>query len=141
MNPTTEHVVSSLQGLCRTKCEVVLASWNNRRACPGPRQPRRGGTERKRPAPEWEVTITTLLCRQPFQCVQRSQLCPPPSSHSWTRPCSWTAEMSLVDPVIGTTEEIGGYLHETGVVHRPYHLSPGCWMEGHLGPFPICKGP
>lgn len=29
------------------------------------------------------------------------------------RPCSWTADMSLVDPVTG---QIGGYLHKIGVV-------------------------
>lgn len=32
---TTEHIVSSLQGLCCTKCQVVLAVWNNSGVCTG----------------------------------------------------------------------------------------------------------
>lgn len=74
------------------------------------------GVERKKQAQEWKLATTTLLCRQrwrSFGPMQHSQKSPQPSSYSWTRPCSWTADMSLVDPVTG---QIGGYLHKIGVV-------------------------
>lgn len=79
----------------------------------GPRSQAEEGTDRKKQAQEWKAAITTLLCRPSVRFSQKS---PQPSSHSWPGPCFWTAEMFLVDPVIGSTGLILGYLHETGVV-------------------------
>lgn len=111
--------MSSLQGLCCTKCQVVLAIWNNG-VCTGPRGARKKRAEKK-------------LSEQrsgkgpsPFGCaavpVRPSRRCRAPRralglpSHSRTRPRSWTAEVSLFGPAIGLAGDTWGGLRESGVV-------------------------
>lgn len=73
------------------------------------------------------MAFASLLCRQhhhSFWSMQQPPKSPQPQ-HSGTRPCSWTTEMDLVDPVIGITEDIWGHLHETGMLVAQAHHQEG----------------
>lgn len=71
-----------------------------------PRSRAEEGAGRKKASPGAEsghphLAVQAALSALPVSAASPEG--PQPSSHSWTRPCSWAAEMSLVDPVTRIT--------------------------------------